>query len=55
MCIFLLTINRKIQFDEAIMSRIHLIIKYDDLIKEFRREIWNSQLSKTASVGLDEL
>lgn len=43
------------------MSRIHLTIKYDDLTREFRREIWKSELSKArtaqgpASVGLDEL
>ena len=59
--IFFLTTNRKIQFDEAIKSRIHQTIKYGDLTREFRREVWKKQLSRAktvqgpASVGLDEL
>ncbi|KZF22636.1 hypothetical protein L228DRAFT_131240 [Xylona heveae TC161] len=59
--ILFLTTNRMIQFDEAIMSRIHLTIKYEDLTREFRREIWEHSLSKAhtvqgpAVVKLDEL
>ena len=59
--ILFLTTNRMIQFDEAIISRIHLTIKYKDLTKEFRREIWKNLLSKAQTfqgppiVGDDEL
>ncbi|KAJ5201183.1 ATPase AAA-type core [Penicillium cf. viridicatum] len=44
--ILFLTTNRMIQFDEAIISRIHLTIKYEGLTREFRREIWRTQLSR---------
>lgn len=59
--VLFLTTNRKIQFDEAIMSRIHLTIKYEDLTREFRRAVWKTQFSKArtaqgaAIVGNDEL
>ncbi|KAJ5115522.1 hypothetical protein NUU61_001281 [Penicillium alfredii] len=59
--ILFLTTNRMIQFDEAIISRIHLTIKYQGLTREFRREIWKNLLSKAqtiqgpAIVGHDEL
>ncbi|KAJ6122759.1 hypothetical protein N7512_005224, partial [Penicillium capsulatum] len=59
--ILFLTTNRMIQFDEAIISRIHLTIKYKGLTREFRREIWKNLLSKAqtiqgpAIVGQDEL
>ncbi|KAJ5808882.1 ATPase AAA-type core [Penicillium riverlandense] len=59
--VLFLTTNRKIQFDEAILSRIHLTIKYEDLSREFRRAIWENQLSKActaqgpAIVGHEEL
>lgn len=43
--LFLIT-NRVSDFDEAILSRIHLKIKYDELTKEARREIWKCFLSK---------
>lgn len=32
-----LTSNRGIQFDNAILSRIHLTIEYEDLTIDFRR------------------
>ncbi|PYH96194.1 hypothetical protein BO71DRAFT_321448, partial [Aspergillus ellipticus CBS 707.79] len=44
--ILFLTTNRVTHFDEAILSRIHLKIKYDNLTKEARREIWKCFLSK---------
>lgn len=59
--ILFLTTNRMIQFDEAIISRIHLTIKYKGLTREFRREIWKNLLSKAqtiqgpAKVAEDEL
>ncbi|KAJ5181212.1 hypothetical protein N7491_000767 [Penicillium cf. griseofulvum] len=48
--ILFLTTNRMIQFDEAIISRIHLTIKYEGLTREFRREIWKTQLTKARTV-----
>ncbi|THC87944.1 hypothetical protein EYZ11_012610 [Aspergillus tanneri] len=44
--ILFLTSNRAIDFDDAILSRIHLKVKYEDLTKESRREIWEHFLSK---------
>jgi hypothetical protein len=44
--ILFLTSNRGIQFDNAILSRIHLIIKYENLTREFRRDLWSNFLSK---------
>ncbi|CRL30762.1 ATPase, AAA-type, core [Penicillium camemberti] len=37
--ILFLTSNRGIQFNNAILSRIHLIIEYENLTREFRREL----------------
>lgn len=59
--ILFLTTNRMIQFDEAVISRIHLTIQFENLTREFRRDIWKSQLSKActmqgpAIVGPNEL
>lgn len=59
--ILFLTTNRMIQFDEAIISRTYLTIKYQGLTRDFRREIWKNLLSKAqtiqgpATVGHDEL
>ena len=44
--ILFLTSNRGIQFDDAILSRIHLIIEYENLTREFRRDLWPTFLSK---------
>ena len=50
-----------IQFDEAIISWIHLTIKYQGLTRDFQREIWKNLLSKAQTiqgptiVGHDEL
>mgnify|MGYP001040056582 CR=1 FL=1 len=44
--ILFLTTNRVAEFDDAILSRIHLKIKYEKLTKEARREIWRCFLSK---------
>ncbi len=38
--IMFLTMNRVSQFDVAILSRIHLMFKYDSLSKAARRQIW---------------
>lgn len=62
--ILFLTTNRAPDFDDAVLSRIHLKIKYDDLTKDARRGIWSYFLSKAnthqgpvtvSSVGLRHL
>ncbi|KAK2752220.1 hypothetical protein FQN54_008152 [Arachnomyces sp. PD_36] len=44
--ILFLTTNRVTEFDEAILSRIHLKVKYGNLTKDARQEIWEYFLSK---------
>ncbi|CAG7985873.1 unnamed protein product [Penicillium salamii] len=48
--ILFLTSNRGIQFDDAILSRIHLIIEYENLTREFRRDLWSTFLSKARTM-----
>ncbi|KAJ5561153.1 ATPase AAA-type core [Penicillium sp. DV-2018c] len=48
--ILFLTSNRGIQFDDAILSRIHLIVKYKDLSREFRRGLWSAFLKRARTV-----
>jgi hypothetical protein len=48
--ILFLTSNRGIQFDDAIISRIHLIIKYKDLSRKFRRDLWSTFLARARTV-----
>ncbi|RAK94951.1 P-loop containing nucleoside triphosphate hydrolase protein [Aspergillus ibericus CBS 121593] len=48
--ILFLTSNRGIQFDDAILSRIHLAIEYEDLTREFRRDLWSTFLSKARTM-----
>ncbi|KAI1932539.1 hypothetical protein LOZ66_006834 [Ophidiomyces ophidiicola] len=43
--VLFLTTNRLVEFDEAILSRIHLKVKFQNLTKEGRREIWKHFLS----------
>lgn len=45
-----LTSNRGIHFDEAILSRTHLIIEYEDLTKDVRRGLWPTFLAKARTV-----
>ncbi|KAK0637179.1 P-loop containing nucleoside triphosphate hydrolase protein [Bombardia bombarda] len=40
--ILFLTTNRLQTFDEAIISRIHVALKYDELREEARRAVWQS-------------
>lgn len=47
--ILFLTTNRLVEFDEAILSRIQLKVKYEGLTKESRREIWTYFLSKAST------
>ena len=48
--ILFLTSNRGIQFDDAILSRIHLIVKYKNLSKEFRKGLWSTFLTRARTV-----
>lgn len=48
--VLFLTSNRGIQFDDAILSRIHLIIEYEDLSKEFRRGLWSTFLARARTM-----
>jgi SpoVK/Ycf46/Vps4 family AAA+-type ATPase len=43
--ILFLTTNRVSQFDEAILSRIHLMLRYDNLGKDARKQVWGDFLS----------
>jgi SpoVK/Ycf46/Vps4 family AAA+-type ATPase len=47
--ILFLTTNRVTEFDEAILSRIHLKIRYDNLTRDARREIWKFFISKAGT------
>jgi len=57
--IMFLTTNRVQTFDEAIASRIHLMIKYEPLSKVNRKIVWNNFLrkvqAKVAEVELEGL
>lgn len=44
--ILFLTTNRVGQFDDAFVSRIHVILSYDDLGEEQRRNIWDQFFNK---------
>ncbi|KAJ5489169.1 hypothetical protein N7539_004059 [Penicillium diatomitis] len=48
--VLFLTSNRGIQFDDAILSRIHLIVEYEDLSKEFRRGLWSTFLARARTM-----
>lgn len=45
-----MTSNRGVHFDEAILSRIHLIIEYENLTRDFRRGLWATFLSKAQTM-----
>ncbi|RHZ44626.1 uncharacterized protein CDV56_101773 [Aspergillus thermomutatus] len=47
--ILFLTSNRAIEFDDAVLSRIHLKIKYEDLTEESRKEVWRHFTSKACT------
>jgi SpoVK/Ycf46/Vps4 family AAA+-type ATPase len=44
--IMFLTTNRVSQFDDAILSRIHLMLRYDELNSDARRQIWRHFLNR---------
>ncbi len=41
-----LTTNRVSQFDEAILSRVHITLRYDDLDKDTKEQIWEQFLDR---------
>ncbi|KAF1963459.1 P-loop containing nucleoside triphosphate hydrolase protein [Byssothecium circinans] len=45
--IMFLTTNRVTEFDEAILSRIHLMMRYDELSSYARKQIWGHFLSRS--------
>lgn len=45
--IMFLTTNRVSDFDEAILSRIHLMLKYHELGVSVRCQIWERMLDRT--------
>ena len=47
--IMFLTTNRVAQFDEAILSRIHLMLRYDDLNQAARTTIWKHFLNRACT------
>lgn len=49
--VMILTTNRVKVFDDAIKSRIHLGIKYDDLNKDARMKIWRTFIDKADSIA----
>jgi SpoVK/Ycf46/Vps4 family AAA+-type ATPase len=51
--IIFLTTNRVSKFDEAILSRIHLMLRYDDLTKDARGQVWKNFLSWTTTASGD--
>jgi hypothetical protein len=44
--IMFLTTNRVSQFDDAILSRTHLVLRYDDLNNDARKQAWGNFLSR---------
>ncbi|KAJ6001203.1 hypothetical protein N7481_001612 [Penicillium waksmanii] len=48
--VLFLTSNRGIHFDEAILSRTHLVIEYEGLTRGFRRDLWFTFLAKARTM-----
>ena len=44
-----LTTNRVSQFDPAILSRIHLMLRYDNLSRHTRNKIWGQLLDRATT------
>jgi SpoVK/Ycf46/Vps4 family AAA+-type ATPase len=49
-----LTTNRLDDFDEAFYNRVHVTIKYEPLLRDARRNIWQQHLGKAAKYGEKE-
>jgi len=44
--ILFLTTNRVTEFDEAILSRIHVMLRYDDLSKDAGKKVWEKFIER---------
>jgi len=44
--ILFLTTNHVSKFDEAILSRIHVLLRYENLDRHARRDIWRNFLER---------
>jgi SpoVK/Ycf46/Vps4 family AAA+-type ATPase len=49
--ILFLTSNRESDFDEAILSRIHLKLRYSNLGADARKKVWEHYLAKACADG----
>lgn len=49
--IFFLTSNRLSEFDQAVCSRIHLFMKYNELEEWARKSIWKTFLKRAKTAG----
>jgi hypothetical protein len=47
--ILFMTSNRASEFDEAILSRVHLMLRYEDLDHDAKTEIWRNFLKKAST------
>ena len=48
--VLFLTTNRVREFDDAILSRIHVMLRYDDLSSDSRKQIWKHFLNKVCTI-----
>ena len=48
--ILFLTTNRVREFDDAILSRIHVMLRYDDLNSDSRKQIWEHFLTNLRTI-----
>ena len=54
--IMFLTTNRVSEFDEAILTRIHLMLRFDELDSNARKNIWKTFLNRArTSSGLAKI
>lgn len=49
--VFFLTSNRLNEFDQAVCSRVHLFMKYNNLEEWARRDVWNTFLNRANTIG----
>ena len=48
--ILFLTTNRMREFNDAILSRIHVMLRYDDLNSDSRKQIWEHFLTNLRTI-----
>lgn len=48
--VLFLTSNRGIDFDDAILSRIHMVIEFKGLTEDSRKDLWTTFLSKACTI-----